>query len=218
MDWHSPLLGPDIPVITCCRNPSAHVLPFLWKFPLEYRSTPKFSPCLIKHHTTRTYLVLGIPDLSTRCRCVLVHITLRPLFLRSSSQHLLDRRMGGLHNRPFDALETSSIHHCRCWKLNPPSPVITPLHLLRYPVPRQYKKMRKITPLIRTLVIRISNYPDRFGLSGKFAENSTKLTCLEITVLYCTWSDKDQVQYSVMASTALNQAWSKGSDAGTYCK
>jgi len=37
------------------------------------------------------------------------------------------------------------------------------------------------TPLIRTLDIRIANYPDRLGLWGKFVENSTKLTCLEIT-------------------------------------
>jgi hypothetical protein len=37
------------------------------------------------------------------------------------------------------------------------------------------------TPLIRKLVIRISNNPYRLGPSGKFAENSTKLTCLEIT-------------------------------------
>ena len=37
------------------------------------------------------------------------------------------------------------------------------------------------TPLIRTLVIRIANYPDRLGPSGEFVENSTKLTCLEIT-------------------------------------
>jgi len=36
-------------------------------------------------------------------------------------------------------------------------------------------------PLIRTLVIRIANYPDRFGLSGKFVENSTKLSHPEIT-------------------------------------
>jgi len=37
------------------------------------------------------------------------------------------------------------------------------------------------TPLIRTLVIRISNYPDQLDPSGKFVQNSTKLTCLEIT-------------------------------------
>ena len=37
------------------------------------------------------------------------------------------------------------------------------------------------TPIIRTLVIRIANYPDRFHPSGKYVENGTKLTCLEIT-------------------------------------
>ena len=42
------------------------------------------------------------------------------------------------------------------------------------------KKVSKI-PLIRTLLIRIANYPEEFGLEGKFVENSTKLICLEIT-------------------------------------
>jgi hypothetical protein len=37
------------------------------------------------------------------------------------------------------------------------------------------------TPLIRTLGIRITNYPDLFGSSGKFVRNFTKLTRLEIT-------------------------------------
>jgi hypothetical protein len=37
------------------------------------------------------------------------------------------------------------------------------------------------TPLIRKLVIRIANYPDRLGPSGQFVENSTKLISLEIT-------------------------------------
>jgi hypothetical protein len=36
-------------------------------------------------------------------------------------------------------------------------------------------------PLVRKLVIRTNNYPDRFGLSGKFVGKSKKLTCLEIT-------------------------------------
>jgi len=31
------------------------------------------------------------------------------------------------------------------------------------------------------LVIRIANYPDRLGLSGKFVENLKKITFLEIT-------------------------------------
>jgi hypothetical protein len=38
-----------------------------------------------------------------------------------------------------------------------------------------------ITPIIRTLVIRIADYPDRLGPSGNFVENSTKLISLEIT-------------------------------------
>jgi hypothetical protein len=37
------------------------------------------------------------------------------------------------------------------------------------------------TPLIRKLVIRNANNPDRLGPSGKFIENSKKSTCLEIT-------------------------------------
>jgi len=37
------------------------------------------------------------------------------------------------------------------------------------------------TPLIWALVIRIANYPDWLGPSGRFVENSSKLTCLEVT-------------------------------------
>jgi hypothetical protein len=37
------------------------------------------------------------------------------------------------------------------------------------------------TPLIRTLVIRTANYPDRLGPSGKFVHNSKELASLEIT-------------------------------------
>jgi len=37
------------------------------------------------------------------------------------------------------------------------------------------------TPLIRKLIIRTANYPDRLGSSGKFVESSTKPTGLEIT-------------------------------------
>jgi len=38
-----------------------------------------------------------------------------------------------------------------------------------------------ITAVIRTLVIRIANYPDLLGPSGKFVKNYTKLTRPEIT-------------------------------------
>jgi hypothetical protein len=34
---------------------------------------------------------------------------------------------------------------------------------------------------MRKLVIGITSYPDRLGPSAKFVENSTKITCLEIT-------------------------------------
>jgi len=60
-----------------------------------------------------------------------------------------------------------------------------------------------------------STYPDQLGPPGKFVTNSTKLTCLEITSYRIKYST---VQYSVMASRTTNQAWSKGLDAGTYCK
>ena len=61
----------------------------------------------------------------------------------------------------------------------------------------------------RTPLIRIPNYPDWLGCSGKFVGNSTKLNL--------SWSYRlsDQVQYSVMASGTTNQARSKGLDAGT---
>jgi len=51
------------------------------------------------------------------------------------------------------------------------------------------------------------------GLSGKFVDNSTKLTCLEMTGY--------RIKYSTMlkmASRTSNQAWWKGLEAGTYCK
>jgi hypothetical protein len=32
------------------------------------------------------------------------------------------------------------------------------------------------------MVVRIANYPDRLGPLGKFVENSTELTFLEVTV------------------------------------
>jgi len=57
-----------------------------------------------------------------------------------------------------------------------------------------------------------AGYPDRLGPSGKFAENSRKVYGLEITGYRIKYS------ISVMASRTANQAWSKGLDAGTYCK
>jgi hypothetical protein len=42
-------------------------------------------------------------------------------------------------------------------------------------------KQRNSTPFIRKVVIRTANYPKRLGPSGKFIQNSTNLTRLEIT-------------------------------------
>ena len=63
------------------------------------------------------------------------------------------------------------------------------------------------TLLIRTLVIRMVNYPDRLGPSGKFVKNSTKLTCLEISLYYDARSKKHQkievTGYRIKYSTML---------------
>jgi hypothetical protein len=46
----------------------------------------------------------------------------------------------------------------------------------------RYSRTPRIrTLVIRILVIRIAYYSDRLGPSGQFVENSTKLTCLEMT-------------------------------------
>jgi hypothetical protein len=58
-------------------------------------------------------------------------------------------------------------------------------------------------------LIRIANYPDQLGPSGKFVDNSTKLTCLEITGYRINYS-------SVLASRTSNQAPSKGLGAGFF--
>ena len=58
-----------------------------------------------------------------------------------------------------------------------------------------------------------AGYPEQLGSSGKFIQNSKKLTCLEITGY--------QIKYSTVQCYGfwtLNQAWSKGSDAGTQSK
>jgi hypothetical protein len=47
----------------------------------------------------------------------------------------------------------------------------------------------KVNEYSRTRLIQIANYPDRLGLSGKFVENSTKLTRFEIAgyqIMYST--------------------------------
>ena len=57
-----------------------------------------------------------------------------------------------------------------------------------------------LTPLIRKLIIRITNYPDRFCPLDKFIQNSVKPTRLEITgdwIKYSTvlWLIELQIRY-----------------------
>jgi hypothetical protein len=75
----------------------------------------------------------------------------------------------------------------------------------------KYINIYNSTLLIRLMVIGIDNYPHKFSSSGKFVENSTKLTYLKITGYRTKYS-------TVMAYRTANQAWSKGLDAGTYCE
>ena len=63
-----------------------------------------------------------------------------------------------------------SEHACSEVNDRNPTPGLTPLWL-RNPFRGNSNYSR--TPLIRTMVIRISNYPDRLVPSGKFVENST---------------------------------------------
>jgi len=78
------------------------------------------------------------------------------------------------------------------------------------------------TPLIRKLVIRFANYPDRLGHSGKFVENSTKLTCLEITgylIKYSTvlWLIELQIRRGRKVQTPVHTANSNSETANCQC-
>jgi hypothetical protein len=87
--------------------------------------------------------------------------------------------------------------------------VSTNLREMRMKIGNEFKY--SITPVIRTLVIRIES--DRIGPSGKYVENSTKQTCLAITDYY-------RLKYSsvLWLIELSDQTRSRGLDAGTYCK
>ena len=85
--------------------------------------------------------------------------------------------------------------------------VETAVHTVLYVYTQILKCICSTTPLIR-----IANYPDRLGPSGKFVDIP------KTPVLPCNYRYSDQVQYNVMTSRTSNQAWSKGLDADTYCK
>ena len=67
-----------------------------------------------------------------------------------------------------------------------------------FPVPfKFYFQLYSKNPLIRTLVIRITNYPDRLGVSGKSVAKSMKISCLEITGSRIKYSTVYSVQCTV---------------------
>jgi hypothetical protein len=62
-------------------------------------------------------------------------------------------------------------------------------------------------PYCCSFCVRHANYPNRLDPPGKFVEDSTKQTCLEMT------------GYRIMYNTALcllSEAWSKGLDVGLF--
>ena len=64
-----------------------------------------------------------------------------------------------------------------------PSPApLVPIFVM--PSKVQYSR----TPLIRTLIFRIANYPDRLRTSEKFVDNSTKTNCLDVTAYRIKYS------------------------------
>ena len=78
------------------------------------------------------------------------------------------------------------------------------------------------TPLIRTLVIRKSNNPDRLRPSGKFIENSTKLTCPEITgyrIKYSTafWLLELQIRRGRNVYTQVHTVYSNSRTSNWQC-
>ena len=79
------------------------------------------------------------------------------------------------------------------------------------------------TPLIRKLFFRTANYPDRLGSSGKFVENSTKLTCLEITcsrIKYSTvlWLTELQIRPDRKVQTQIHTVNSNSITSNCQCR
>jgi len=115
--------------------------------------------------------------------------------------------------RPCDVRWTEDLYtvgsvHFYYWRRRMPTQVVFAEVLLKY---RDLDWEYSRTTLNRTPVVRIANYADRLVPSGKYVQNSTKITF--------PWNYQlaDQVQYHVMAFRTSAQAWSEGLDAGTYC-
>jgi hypothetical protein len=64
--------------------------------------------------------------------------------------------------------------------LSPSGENVLTMRVIQWLKPHFFFTNYTTTPLIRTLVMRTANYPERFGPLSKFMENSTKLSYLEI--------------------------------------
>jgi hypothetical protein len=78
------------------------------------------------------------------------------------------------------------------------------------------------TPPIRKQVMRIADYPDRLGPSGKYLENSIKITCLEITgyrIKYSTvlWLVELQIRCGRKVQTAVHTVNSNSRTSNCQC-
>jgi len=75
---------------------------------------------------------------------------------------------------------------------------------------------------MQMLVIRIASYPDRLGPSGKFVENSTKLTCLQITgyLIKCSavvWLIELQIRRGRKVLTQVHTVNSNSRSSNCHC-
>jgi len=85
------------------------------------------------------------------------------------------------NTRRFGEMLQIQFHSSKLYFANLYSPSIhSHISVMRYLIQHRHS-LFLICLIIRTLVIRITNYPDRLRSSGKFVENSTERTCLEIT-------------------------------------
>jgi len=74
----------------------------------------------------------------------------------------------------------------------------------------------------RIPLIRLANYPDRLGPSGKFVENPTKLTCHEITgyrIKYSTvlWLLELQISHGRKVYTQVHTVNSNSRTSNCQC-
>ena len=73
------------------------------------------------------------------------------------------------------------------------------------------------TPFIRTVVIRIVNYPDQLGPSSKSVENSTKLIRVDVTGYWIKYSTELQIRRGRKVWTHVHTVNSKSRTSNCQC-